>query len=84
MQLLSPGSNTLKIFASSDQVLRPDMYTTSFIATVGESGLPTVPTTTIESVSEENPYFGIISIIIGAIIVGVIVSARKRRKQLKK
>ena len=84
MQLLSPGSNTLKIFASSDQVLRPDMYTTSFIATVGESGLPTVPTTTIESVSEENPYFGIISIILGVIIVGVIVSVRKRRKQLKK
>ena len=84
MQLLSSGSNTLKVFASSDQVLRPDMYTTSFIATVGESGLPTVSTTTIESVSEENPYFGIISIIIGAIIVGVIVSARKRRKQLKK
>ena len=83
MLLLDPGSNTLKVFASSDQVLRPDMYATSFIATAGESELPTVPTTTSEFTSEDNPYAGIISIIIGAIIVGVIVSVRRRRKQLK-
>ncbi len=81
MSLLVPGSNTLKVFASSDQVLRPDMYATSFIATAGESELPTVPTTTSEFTSEDNPYAGIISIIIGAIIVGVIVSVRKRRKR---
>ena len=83
MLLLDPGSTTLKVFASSDQVLRPDMYATSFIATAGEAELPTVPTTTSEFVSEDNPYTGIISIIIGAIIVSVIVSVRKRRKQLK-
>ncbi len=59
------------------------MYATSFIATAGESELPTVPTTTSEFTSEDNPYAGIISIIIGAIIVGVIVSVRRRRKQLK-
>jgi hypothetical protein len=76
MSLLVPGSNTLKVFASSDQVLRPDMYATSFIATAGESELPTVPTTTSEFTSEDNPYAGIISI-----IVGVIVSVRKRRKR---
>ena len=84
MSLLDSGSNTLKVFASSDQVLRPDMYATSFIATAGESELPTVPITAIESTSEGNPYAGIISIIIGVIIVGVIVFIRKRRKQLKK
>ena len=57
------------------------MYATSFIATVGDSVLPTVTITTSEFVSEDNPYTGIISIIIGAIIVGVIVSVRKRRKR---
>ena len=84
MLLLDSGSNTLKIFASSDQVLRPDMYTTSFIATAGEEKLPSVPISSTEIVTEGNSYLGIISIIVGAVIVTIIFSVRKRRKQLEK
>jgi len=75
------GANTLKIFSSSDEVLRPDVYNTSFLVVEGQTELPTVPISQIESSSEDTSYAGILSIIFGAIIVGIIVYIRRKRKR---
>jgi len=75
------GANTLKIFSSSDEALRPDVYDTSFLVVEGQTELPTVPISQIESSSEDTSYAGIAYIIIGAIIVGIIVYVRRKRKK---
>ena len=80
---LDIGANTLKIFASSDEALRPDSYTTSFLVVEGQTSLPDVPILRTESEIVESPYVGIFSIIIGAIIVGIIISIRRKRKKNK-
>lgn len=77
---LDVGANTLKIFASSDEVLRPDIYDTSFLVVEGQTELPTVPISEVESRSEGTSYTGIVLAIIGAIIVGIIVYIRRKRK----
>ena len=74
------GANTLKIFSSSDEALRPDVYDTSFLVVEGQTELPTIPISQTESSSEDTSYAGILSIIIGAIIVGIIVYIRRKRK----
>ena len=78
---LDVGGNTIKIFASSDEALRPDGYSTSFIAVEEQASLPTVPILEAESNVEGVSYPGIASIIIGAIIVGIIVYIRRKRKR---
>ncbi len=78
---LDIGANTLKIFASSDEALRPDSYTTSFLIVEGQTALPDVPILRTESEIVESPYVGMFSIIIGAIIVGIIISIRRKRKK---
>jgi len=75
------GANTLKIFSSSDEALRPDVYDTSFLVVEGQTELPTVPISQIESSSEDTSYAGILSMIFGAIIVGIIVYIRRKRKR---
>ena len=80
---LDVGANTLKIFASSDKALRPDTYTTSFLVVEGQTSLPDVPILQVEDETEETPYAGIVSIIIGAIIVGIIVYIRRKRKKME-
>ena len=75
------GANTLKIFSSSDEVLRPDVYDTSFLVVEGQTELPTVPISQTESSSEDTSYAGILSMIFGAIIVGIIVYIRRKRKR---
>lgn len=78
---LDVGANTLKIFASSDEALRPDIYETSFLVVEGQTELPTVPISEIEASSEGTSYTGIVLAIIGAIIVGTIVYIRRKRKR---
>ena len=77
---LDVGGNTIKMFASSDEALRPDGYSTSFIAVEEQTSLPTVPILEPENDVEGVSYPGIASIIIGAIIVGIIVYIRRKRK----
>jgi len=78
---LDVGANTLKVFASSEEALRPDVYETSFLVVGGQSELPTVPISEVESGSEDTSYTGIVLAIIGAIIVGIIVYIRRKRKR---
>jgi len=77
---LDVGANTLKIFASSEEVLRPDVYESSFLVVEGHTELPTVPISEVEASSEDTSYTGIVLAIIGAIIVGIIVYIRRKRK----
>jgi peptide/nickel transport system substrate-binding protein len=78
---LDVGANTMKIFASSDEALRPDVYETSFLVVEGQTELPTVPISQVRGSSEDTSYAGIVSIVIGAIIVGIIVYIRRKRKR---
>jgi len=77
---LDVGANTLKVFASSEEALRPDVYETSFLVVGGQSELPTVPISEVEASSEGTSYTGIVLAIIGTIIVGIIVYIRRKRK----
>ena len=77
---LGVGANTLKIFASSEEALRPDTYITSFLVAEGQASLPDVPILQTEGETVETSYAGVISIIIGAMIVGIIVYIRRKRK----
>ena len=78
---LDVGANTLKIFASSEEALRPDVYDISFLVVEGQTELPTTPISQTESSSEDTSHVGIASMIIGAIIVGIIVYIRRKRKR---
>ena len=77
---LDMGTNTIKIFSSSDEVLRPDNYSTAFLVVESETSFPTVPISEAESRSEGTSYTGIVLAIIGAVIVGIIVYIRRKRK----
>ena len=77
---LDVGANTLKIFASSEEALRPDVYETSFLVVEGQTELPSIPISDVESSSEGTSYTGIVLAIIGAIIVGIIVYIRRKRR----
>ena len=80
---LDVGANTLKVFASSEEALRPDIYYNSFLVVEGQTELPTVPISEVESSSDGTSYTGIVLAIIGAIIVGIIVYIRRKRKKSK-
>ena len=77
---LDVGANTLKVFASSEEALRPDIYETSFLVVEGQTELPTVTISEVEASSDGTSYTGIVLAIIGAIKVGIIVYIRRKRK----
>ena len=52
-----------------------------FLIVEGQTALPTVPISEVEASSEDTSYTGIASIVIGAIIVGMIVYIRRKRKR---
>ncbi len=78
---LGLGGNDLKMYAISDSVLRPDIYTTSFLAveSVEDTISETIMTQSTEK-TQKTENIGILSIIIGIIIIGVIMYVRKSRK----
>jgi peptide/nickel transport system substrate-binding protein len=82
---LEDGANDLKIFAISESVLRPDIYTTSFLA-VSDSirELPDVTLTEFQESEIEKNYFSYISIGIGIAIVVTIMYFRRLRKKLQR
>jgi peptide/nickel transport system substrate-binding protein len=80
---LSDGANDLKIFAISDSVLRPDVYSQGFLALAGTAELPEVSTMEFIEDREKDDYFGIFSIVIGVIIVSLIMYFRRARKRSK-
>jgi len=78
---LGDGANDLKIFAISDSVLRPDIFTTSFLAVSDSTILPDLAINEIEVLEEKNDFTSISAIIIGIIIVGTILYFRRAKKK---
>ncbi len=79
--LFGIGANDLKVFAVSESVLRPDIYSVSFLAASDATELPNITVTETQLESEKNEYASIASIIIGVIIVGSILYIRRKRKK---
>jgi peptide/nickel transport system substrate-binding protein len=75
------GANDLKLFAVSESVLRPDIYSASFLATSEIIELPDITITELQSDEEKNDYTSIAAIIAGIIIVGSILYIRRNRKK---
>lgn len=78
------GGNDLRLYAISDFVLRPDIYSTSFL--VVESNSELVSETILGADTKETPKnenIGLISIAIGGIIIGYVAYIRKVRKRKK-
>lgn len=75
------GANDLKVFAVSESVLRPDIYSVSFLAVSDSTQLPEIPLTDIQNAEEKNEYISITAIVIGIIIVASILYLRRSRKK---
>lgn len=76
------GGNDIKLYAISDSVLRPDIYSTSFLVVESDGELVSETPMTVASVeTPKNENVGLISIIIGGIIIGYIAYIRKSRKR---
>ena len=84
--LFSDGANDLKLFAISDEVLRPDVYTTSFLALDAHAQeLPAVSISDVQNELEQDTNYEIIALIIfliiASIVVGIITKSRTKTKQ---
>ena len=78
---LDIGANTLKIFAASDDVLRPYEYSTSFLVSETSSTLPDVEVTQTFSEIERDDYSIFIIILIAILVTaGIIISRLKSKK----
>jgi peptide/nickel transport system substrate-binding protein len=75
------GANDLKVFAVSESVLRPDIYSVSFLAVSDSTQLPEMSLTDIQNAEEKNEYVSITAIVIGIIIVVSILYLRRSRKK---
>ncbi|MEX0854134.1 MAG: ABC transporter substrate-binding protein [Nitrosopumilaceae archaeon] len=75
------GANDLKVFAVSESVLRPDIYSVSFLAVSDSTQLPEMSLTDIQNTEEKNEYISVSAIVIGIIIVVSILYLRRSRKK---
>jgi peptide/nickel transport system substrate-binding protein len=75
------GANDLKIFAVSEAVLRPDIYSNSFFVVNDSSEFPDVILSDIPSDEKGTDLIPIISMILGIIIVATIFYLRHSRKK---
>ena len=71
----------MKVFAVSESVLRPDIYSVSFLVTKDSTELPGIQLSDIQSVEDKNDFPSIAAIVIGIIIVGSILYLRRSRKK---
>lgn len=77
-QKMMLGGNDIKVYAISDSVLKPDIYSKSIIAM--DSVDNNYTESIIQNKTKSQSDYGIPSIIIGVIIVGVIIYVKKMRK----
>jgi peptide/nickel transport system substrate-binding protein len=75
------GGNDLKLYAISDSVLRPDIYTTSFLVLESEPG-NLLETKEISETTDDKKtnHVGTVSLVVGVIIIGTILYVRRTRK----
>jgi peptide/nickel transport system substrate-binding protein len=77
------GANDLKVFAVSESVLRPDIYSISFLVVNNSTKLPEFTLTDEKTIEEKNNFISITAILLGVIIVGTIFYLKHSRKKLK-
>lgn len=78
--MLLEGANDIKIFVVSEEVLRPDIYTTSFLALRGGVMPPDIPLDELESTTTGDYEYAIYLIVgIGAITASIVYIARRKR-----
>ena len=75
------GANDLKIFAVSEEVLRPDIYSVSFLVVSDSTELPEITLSDIQTDETDSDLTSIGMIILGIIIVGIIFYLRHSRKK---
>ena len=75
---LGIGANDLKIFAVSESVLKPDFYSTSFLAIEDQSSLPTTPQDKMQFIEEEDLILWMLIPII-IIIIGTVVYLKRKK-----
>lgn len=81
LKLLDVGANDLKVFAISDSVLRPDIFTTSFLVLENETMLPkTIIDNPTESFIESEDYLIIFGILATVFLIIIIFYVKKFRK----
>ena len=78
------GANTLKVFAVSNDVLRPYEYSTSFLASETDTSLPNVEITTTLSESGQTDYSFLVIVIALIIGAGIIFIIKTRSKTTQK
>ncbi len=81
-KIMQNGGHDIKVYAISDTVLKPDIYMTSFYVTDKPSNTEIVETIPYSQNKTQNNY-GIILVLIGAIIVGIIIYFRKSNRLSK-
>ena len=70
---LQIGANTIKIFAISDSVLKPDFYESNFLVSENNSKIP-IPIINSSNIENEKNYnVELISIIVIILIIGIII-----------
>lgn len=83
-QKMISGGNDLKLYAISDSVLRPDIYTTSVFAVSADSQNHTQTIIHNYSKTGKTENLGLISITLGIIIIGIVVYVKKSKTRLQK
>lgn len=83
-QKMISGGNDLKLYAISDSVLRPDIYTTSVFAVSTDSQNHTQTIIHNYSKTGKTENLGLISITLGIIIIGIVVYVKKSKTRLQK
>ena len=69
---LQPGANSIKVFAISNSVLKPDFYESSFLVSKNNSELPSATVNTSNIENEEDHNVWIIPIILTITVIVVI------------
>jgi len=73
---LQPGANSIKVFAISNSVLKPDFYESSFLISKNNLELPSAMINTSNIENEKDHNMWIIPIILIITIIGVIAYAK--------
>ena len=73
---MQPGANSIKVFAISNSVLKPDFYESSFLISKNNVELPSAMINTSNVENEKDHNMWIIPIILIIAIIGVIAYAK--------
>ena len=80
LQNFTLGATTLKLFAISDDALRPDIVETNFITSNQNDSLPLAEFDRVELLVSQQNHIGIIFLIMGLVVVLLVVYTRRRSR----